>query len=78
MYYIKTPPRFERRFGSDQPLAGHYSRELAAHRLVILSGMAETAAISSLDIRRSSAAAHGFRQNCLLMNEIGAALCNRQ
>ena len=54
------------------------SRELAAHRLVILSGMAETAAISSLDIRRSSAAAHGFRQNCLLMNEIGAALCNRQ
>ena len=54
------------------------SRELAAHRLVILSGMAETAAISSLDIRRSQAAAHGFRQNCLLMNEIGAALCNRQ
>ena len=54
------------------------SRELAARRLVILSGMAETAAISSLDIRRSQAAAHGFRQNCLLMNEIGAALCNRQ
>ena len=40
--------------------------------------MTETAAISSLDIRRSQAAAHGFRQNCLLMNEIGAALCNRQ
>ena len=54
------------------------SRELAAHRLVILSGMAETAAISSLDIRRSQAAAHDFRQNCLLMNEIAAALCNRQ
>ena len=29
-------------------------------RLVILSGMAETAAISSLDIRRSQAAATAF------------------
>ena len=53
------------------------SRELAARRLVILSGMAETAAISSLDIRRSQAAAHGFRQNCLTMNAIAAALCRR-
>ena len=53
------------------------SRELAAHRLVILSGMAETAAISSLDIRRSQAAAHGFRQNCLAMNAIAAALCRQ-
>ena len=34
--------------------------------------------LTGLDIRRNQAAAHGFRQNCLLMNEIAAALCNRQ
>ena len=67
-----------RRAASSRESSAEDSRELAAHRLVILSGMAETAAIPSLDIRRSQAAAHGFRRNCLLMNEIAAALCSRQ
>jgi len=51
------------------------SREIAAGRLAILSPMTKTATISSLEIRNSAAASHKFRENCLLMNEIGAKLC---
>ena len=51
------------------------SRELAADRLAIVSLQPETAAIRSLDIRQSQAAAHQFRQNCLAMNDLAAALC---
>ena len=51
-----------------------------------LSGLGEAVKAALLAIhkvnaekaRRSQATAHGFRQNCLLMNEIAAALCNRQ
>ena len=53
------------------------SRELAADRLAIVSLQPETTAIRSLDIRRSQAAAHAFRENCLAMNELAAALCSR-
>jgi len=51
------------------------SREIAAGRLAIISPMTKTAAISSLEMRNSAAASHKFRENCLLMNEIGAKLC---
>jgi len=51
------------------------SREIAAGRLAILSPMTRTAVISSLEMRNSAAASHQFRANCLLMNEIGAKLC---
>ena len=53
------------------------SRELAADRLAIVSLQPETAAIRSLDIRQSQAAAHAFRANCLAMNALAAALCGR-
>ena len=53
------------------------SRELAADRLAIVSLQPETAAIRTLDIRRSQAAAHAFRANCLAMNDLAAALCER-
>ena len=53
------------------------SRELAADRLAIVSLQPETAAIRSLDIRRSQSAAHAFRANCLAMNDLAAALCGR-
>ena len=53
------------------------SRELAADRLAIVSLQPETAAIRSIDIRRSQAAAHAFRANCLAMNDLAAALCAR-
>ena len=53
------------------------SRELAADRLAIVSLQPETAAIRTLDIRRSQAAAHAFRANCLAMNDLAAALCAR-
>ena len=53
------------------------SRELAADRLAIVSLQPETAAIRTLDIRRSQAAAHAFRANCLAMNDLAAALCGR-
>jgi len=51
------------------------SREIAEGRLAILSPMTKTAAISSLEMCNSAAASHQFRANCLLMNEIGAKLC---
>ena len=53
------------------------SRELAAHRLVIISLLAGTTAPSSREMRESPAAAHGFRRNCLAMNDFAAALCAR-
>ena len=53
------------------------SRELAADRLAIVSLQPETAAIRSLDIQRSQSAARQFRRNCLEMNALAAALCER-
>lgn len=51
------------------------SREIAAGRLAILSAAGDTAAISSLMMRRDPSAAHAFRRNCLELNDIAAALC---
>ena len=51
------------------------SRELAAGRLLILSGFSQTPAISAVEMRKSSGMAHTFRQNCLAMNDLAAALC---
>ena len=51
------------------------SRELAADRLLILSGFTDTPAVPARDIRRYFGATHQFRQNCLKMNELVAALC---
>ena len=51
------------------------SREIAAGRLAILSAARDTAAISSLAMKRDPAAAHAFRRNCLELNDIAAALC---
>ena len=69
--FIKTlpyalPPRYD-------PSAED-SREIAAGRLVIISQVAAEA-ISSLAMKRSAAAAHEFRRNCLAMNGLAAALC---
>ena len=51
------------------------SRELAADRLLILSGFADTPAVPARDIRKYLAASHQFRANCLAMNDLAAALC---
>jgi len=51
------------------------SRELAADRLLILSGFTNTPHISPLAMRRDPAAKHLFRQNCLALNDQAAALC---
>ena len=53
------------------------SREIAAGRLLLLSGCPNTPKISSLEMRRNAAAAHEFRRNCLAMNDLAAALCAR-
>ena len=54
------------------------SRELAADRLLILSGFTNTTPhISALAMRRDPAAAHLFRANCLAMNDLAAALCEK-
>ena len=53
------------------------SREIAAGRLLLLSGCPETPPISSRDMRRDPAAAHEFRRNCLAMNDLAARLCER-
>lgn len=64
-------------------LSSHYdpsaedSREIAAHRLVIISTLADTEAISSKEMRFSRAAARSFRENCLQMNALAAALAQR-
>ncbi len=57
------------------PLAAEDSRELAADRLLILSGFADTPAVPARDIRKHLAASHQFRANCLAMNDLAAALC---
>ena len=51
------------------------SRELAAARLLNLSGLADTPAVPARDIRKHLAASHQFRTNCLAMNDLAAALC---
>ena len=51
------------------------SREIAAGRMVLLSGFPDTPAISTLEMKRNAAAAHAFRRNCLAMNDLAAALC---
>jgi len=51
------------------------SRELAAGRMLILSGFPETPHIPALDMKRHTAAARAFRQNCLALNDLAAALC---
>ncbi len=53
------------------------SRELAADRMLLLSGFRDTPAISSLTMRRDAAASHQFRRNCLALNDLAAALCQR-
>ncbi len=53
------------------------SRELAADRMLLLSGFQNTPAISSRDMRSNQAAAHQFRQNCLALNDLIAELCQR-
>ena len=53
------------------------SRELAADRMLLLSGFRDTPAISSLSMRRDAAAAHQFRCNCLALNDLIADLCHR-
>ena len=50
------------------------SREIAAGRMVLLSGFPDTPAISALEMKRDSAAAREFRRNCLAMNDIAAAV----
>jgi hypothetical protein len=70
--FIKTvpfalPPRYD-------PSAED-SRELAAGRLLILSGFSQTPALSAIEMRKNPAVAHAFRQNCLAMNDLAAALC---
>ncbi len=51
------------------------SRELAADRLLILSGFPETPHLSPLEMRKNSAVAHAFRRNCLAMNDLAAEIC---
>ncbi len=64
------PPRYDP--------AAEDSRELAADRLLILSGFTNTTPhISALAMRRDPAAAHLFRANCLAMNDLAAALCEK-
>lgn len=51
------------------------SRELAAGRMLILSGFSQTPALSAIEMRKNPAVSHAFRQNCLAMNDLAAALC---
>ena len=54
------------------------SRELAADRLLILSGFTNTTPhISARAMRRDPAAAYLFRANCLAMNALDATLCEK-
>ena len=61
------PPRYD--------LSAEDSRELAAGRLLILSGFSQTSALSAVEMRKNPAVAHAFRQNCLAMNDLASALC---
>ena len=65
----ELPPRYD-------PSAED-SRELAADRLLLLSGLHDTPAIPSRDMRWDEASSHQFRQNCLDMNDLIAELCQR-
>lgn len=67
MLPCSLPPRYD-------PSAED-SRELAADRLLILSGFADTPPVPARDIRKHLAASHQFRANCLAMNDLAAALC---
>ena len=69
MLPCSLPPRYD-------PSAED-SRELAADRLLILSGFRNTRHISALAMRRDPATAHLFRANCLAMNDLAAILCER-
>lgn len=51
------------------------SRELAADRLLILSGFSDTPRVSAIDQKRDPAARRRFRANCLALNDLAAALC---
>jgi hypothetical protein len=53
------------------------SRELAADRMLLLSGLPNTPAIPSRDMRNNKKAAHQFRKNCLALNDRIAELCQR-
>lgn len=54
------------------------SRELAADRMLILSGFNNTTPhIPARAMRRAPAAAHLFRANCLAMNALAATLCEK-
>lgn len=54
------------------------SRELAADRMLILSGFTNTTPhIPARAMRRAPAAAHLFRANCLVLNDLAAALCEK-
>ena len=51
------------------------SRELAADRLLILSGFSNTPRVAALDPRRDPTARARFRANCLALNDLAATLC---
>lgn len=51
------------------------SRELAAGRLLLLSGFPDTPPLAPHLMRRDPAAAHRFRANCLAMNDLAEKLC---
>ena len=51
------------------------SRELAADRLLLLSGFPETPSLSPVEMRRNKDVAHAFRRNCLAMNDLAALIC---
>ncbi len=53
------------------------SRELAADRMLLLSGFHNTPALSTRDMRKDPTVAHQFRQNCLALNDLIAELCQR-
>ncbi len=72
--YIKVlpctlPPRYD-------PSAED-SRDLAADRLLLLSGFPDTPAISTQEMRQNEDAAHQFRQNCLALNDQIAEICQK-
>jgi hypothetical protein len=53
------------------------SQDLAADRMLILSGFPDTPAISTREMHCDSEASHQFRQNCLDMNDLIVDLCQR-
>jgi hypothetical protein len=53
------------------------SRELAADRMLILSGLPNTPELSSREITQNKTTSHQFRKNCLALNELIVELCQR-